>query len=295
MKNPAFVVADRLFTLHGVEEELWRLMTPRYGSFVVDEEAAGEMPRLFTLELVAPFAPLQEARVMARFDCEGYDCRYEQSDTMASISILEPQSENIRAQMQCDRHFMHACAWLSGDVRQRLYCLNNFLMMLFAFAGMTSETLLFHASVVEHAGRAYLFLGKSGTGKSTHSSLWLRYLPDCSLVNDDNPAVGIREGAVVVYGTPWSGKTPCYRNVHYPVGSFVRLHQEPENRIVRLTPAQSYAELLPSCSGLKWDRALTRAQGDTIAAVVERTSVFRLGCRPDEEAARLCHATVTLA
>ena len=34
-----------------------------------------------------------------------------------------------------------------------------------------------------------LFQGKSGTGKSTHSGLWLKHIPGCELLNDDNPIV----------------------------------------------------------------------------------------------------------
>ena len=57
-----------------------------------------------------------------------------------------------------------------------------------------------------------MLLGKSGTGKSTHSRLWLKYIPDTKLLNDDNPAVRIMDNnTIMIYGTPWSGKTPCYK------------------------------------------------------------------------------------
>ncbi|MBP9986600.1 MAG: hypothetical protein KBT44_01565, partial [Bacteroidales bacterium] len=50
---------------------------------------------------------------------------------------------------------------------------NSALMLLFAFASCPHNTLEIHASVICNSGRAFLFLGKSGTGKSTHSRLWL--------------------------------------------------------------------------------------------------------------------------
>ncbi len=293
MKNHYFIVAERLFTLSCADDVLRRSLEERYGPFAVTEEMSVGQPRLFSLTLVDELAPLAGAREMARFDCEGFDCRYEQTTDRVSITILEPQTDRVWARMCCDNRFALAEAQLTGDLQRRHYCLNNFLMMLFAFASMPSETLLFHASVTARNGKAYLFLGKSGTGKSTHSQLWLKHLPGSELVNDDNPAVGIRGDRVVVYGTPWSGKTPCYRNVQFPVGAFVRLHQEPENHMVRRSPVLAFADLLPSCSGVKWDTRLYRAQCDTVSELVRRVPVFYLGCLPDEAAARMCHAAVT--
>lgn len=112
-----------------------------------------------------------------------------------------------------------------------------------------------HASVTENKGFAYLFLGKSGTGKSTHSSLWLKYIANSELLNDDNPAVRcFPDGRIIVYGTPWSGKTPCYRNKSLPVGAFVRLQQHPQNEIQEEPKIKAFASILSSCSTMIWDK-----------------------------------------
>lgn len=68
-----------------------------------------------------------------------------------------------------------------------------------------------HASVVAtETGKGYLFLGKSGTGKSTHTGLWLQQFSDCHLLNDDNPIVHVDSlgKQATVFGSPWSGKNP---------------------------------------------------------------------------------------
>jgi hypothetical protein len=118
-----------------------------------------------------------------------------------------------------DNHFTEATLASCGKLSTRSYGLTNALMMLFAFAGATRRTLLFHASVIKERGRGFLFLGKSGTGKSTHSALWLKHIAGTELLNDDNPAVQISpDGTPMVYGTPWSGKTPCYKNDCAPIG-----------------------------------------------------------------------------
>ena len=97
------------------------------------------------------------------------------------------------------------------------------LMLLYAMRSATGDTLLFHSSTVVKEGKAYLFLGKSGTGKSTHSGLWLKHIAGTRLLNDDNPVVYVTpEGTPMVSGSPWSGKTPCYKNEEYPVGGIVQ-------------------------------------------------------------------------
>lgn len=287
------IVAALHFTIETEDMELLGAMARRYAPFSRRSADCEEIPLLFSIKTVAPFAPLAGAKEMARFDCEGAECVYEQTDEMVSITLRNAEADETLASMQCDINYHKAECWLSGDLWRREYCINNFMMMLFAFSSMDKQTLLFHASVTANAGKAYLFLGKSGTGKSTHTNLWLKYIPGSELVNDDNPAVGVRDGQVIVYGTPWSGKTPCYRNVQFPVGAFVRLHQEKENKMSREGVVQSFASLLPSCSGVKWDVRLYRAQGDTICKVVSQVPVFELGCLPDEGAAVLCHDTVT--
>lgn len=175
------------------------------------------------------------------------------------------------------------------------FVLNNFLMMLYAFNAARHHTLLMHASVIACGDRGYLFLGKSGTGKSTHTSLWLKHFPDCHLLNDDNPVVHVNEtdGTVTVFGSPWSGKTPCYRNESMPVGAFVRLEQAPQNLMERESTVRAFAALLPSCSCLKQDKQVYAGVVKTVTALASLTPVYHLKCLPDREAAEVCRKTVT--
>ena len=171
--------------------------------------------------------------------------------------------------------------------------INNAIMVLYALATADKHTALFHSSVVSYEGRAYMFLGTSGTGKSTHSRLWLKYIEGTELVNDDNPVVRILDdGSIWVYGSPWSGKTPCYRNVSYPLGAFVMLSQAPRNVIRRMRPIEAYAALLASISGKRWDSRMAEGLHDTENLLVTNGAVWHLDCLPDEEAALLCCRTV---
>lgn len=199
----------------------------------------------------------------------------------------------VCCRLSMDSRYRHALAVLRGDARERRYALDNCLMLLYAFASAPHATLLLHASVIASDGRGYLFLGRSGTGKSTHTRLWMEHIPGSQLLNDDNPVLRLTpDGLPLVYGSPWSGKTPCYRNLSVPAAALVRLAQAPRNSIARLRGVQAYAALMPSCSCMKWDGEMASAVHRTLERLVSVTPVFRLECLPDADAARLCAETV---
>lgn len=170
--------------------------------------------------------------------------------------------------------------------------LNNALMLLYAFTTATRNTVLAHASVVMNRGVAYAFLGRSGTGKSTHTGLWLKHIPGSELLNDDNPVVRIENGIARIYGSPWSGKTPCYRNLGAPLGGIVRLSQAPRNQIAPLKNAAAYAAISPSLSAMKWERHMADGIHDTLTQLIAATGVYHLQCLPDAAAAKLSAQTL---
>lgn len=181
--------------------------------------------------------------------------------------------------------------WLDANW---LFGLNNALMVMYTLSTACLHTALFHSSVISYEGRGYMFLGKSGTGKSTHSSLWLKHIGGTELMNDDNPVVRVLDdGRVIVYGSPWSGKTPCYRNVSLPLGGLVLLSQAPYNKITRVRGIQAYAALVPSISGKRWDARQAEGLHETEDLLAQRVAVWQLECLPDEAAARLCCETVS--
>jgi hypothetical protein len=164
-------------------------------------------------------------------------------------------------------------------------------MVMFALSTAEQHTLLMHASVVSYQGAAYLMLGKSGTGKSTHTRLWLEHITGTELVNDDNPVVRVIDNQAFVFGSPWSGKTPCYRNVHHPIGAFIQLSQAPLNEIRRIKGIEAYAALVPSVSGKRWDKRIADGLHETENWMAGHVPMFHLRCLPDGDAAlTCCHA-----
>ena len=167
------------------------------------------------------------------------------------------------------------------------------MMLSYSFALCEEDTLLVHASVIRNNGRGYLMTAPSGTGKSTHTYLWYKNIPGSDLMNDDNPVIRIVENTAKVYGSPWSGKTPCYRNIEAPIGAVVRIQRSSENTIRRLSPIEAFAMMLPSCNNMKWDRRVYTAVCSSLNHLVATAKLWELGCRPDREAALVCYEAVS--
>lgn len=173
------------------------------------------------------------------------------------------------------------------------FSFNTMMKLAFSFATASLFTIQLHASVTMKDGKGYLFLGNSGTGKSTHSQLWINNLEGCSLLNDDNPVIRIgSDGVARVYGSPWSGKTPCYRNLDVPIGAMVQLCQAKQNKIKRMSAAEAYSYLYVAFTGLKYVKEMADAYHATNSQLVSIVHCYKLECLPDADAAFLCYKTV---
>lgn len=176
------------------------------------------------------------------------------------------------------------------NVDEDVYFLTHALMISYMLATSGNGMLLIHASAVTYGGKAYLFQGKSGTGKSTHSRMWVENIPGAELLNDDHPVIRFAaDGTPMAYGSPWSGKKHCYRNMGAEVGAFVRIVRGQENVLRRLAPLNSYASLTASMFYLP---ILNEDQREMRHRAIERLACevpcFEMHCRPDAEAALTC-------
>ena len=214
-------------------------------------------------------------------------------ETSDGKTVLEYQlGDQAVGWLVCSHDFKEGDVYYRG--RQRLFVVNNALMMMYTFITSDKLTTLFHSSVVSHQGKAYMFLGKSGTGKSTHSQLWLKYIDGTELVNDDNPVVRIIDGEARVYGSPWSGKTPCYRKVDYLIGGIVKLKQAPANSIRRMEAIEAYVALAMSISGMRWKKWMGDGLHETENQLTSSVPIWHLSCLPDQNATELCHSTIAI-
>ena len=232
---------------------------------------------------------------------------YRSSEKGWLIRISQIATSPICCELACNGDFTQGQLYIVGDCQDVRFCIDNGLMLMYAFRTAPLMTLEMHAAVVvkkvpEFQGSngskgenalGYLFLGHSGTGKSTHARQWLAAFEDAWLLNDDNPILRVMDnGQVRVYGSPWSGKTPCYKNAGVKVGGIVKLSQAPHNKIQTISLPQAYAYMLSSASGLKMEQTMADNMFETIKHIITHIPCYHLACLPNEEAAKVCWAEI---
>lgn len=216
--------------------------------------------------------------------------RFEESTNHYITTIVGSETAGKSWTMHSTKDFSHSVIYGHSDELYATFKCNWMIMVAFGQAVLAYNTILLHASVIEVEDKGYAFLGKSGTGKSTHSRLWLEHIPGTQLLNDDNPAVRVlANGEVIIYGTPWSGKTHCYRQRAVKLGAILRLQQAPLNKLSWKHGKEALVSLLPSGSAIRWNAVLFSNMLETLQLIIQHVPVGYLQCLPDKDAAQLAY------
>ena len=164
----------------------------------------------------------------------------------------------------------------------------SFYRQLLAHGG-----LLLHASAVVMDGRAYLFSAPCGTGKSTHTRLWLkRFGERAYLLNDDKPALRFENGTWYAYGTPWSGKNDASVNARVPVAGICVLRRAKENTIEPFGGREAIFALLEQ-TARPADAAAREKLLELLDKLLTGVPVWRLGCTMEPEAAAVSYEAMS--
>lgn len=151
------------------------------------------------------------------------------------------------------------------------------------------DILLMHGAVVAVDGQAYLFTAKSGTGKTTHTRLWMQQFGDRAvMVNGDKPLLHVTNTGVTVYGTPWDGKEHLSRNIACPLKAVCILTRSETNHIERISPKEALTMLCQQSYRPAQPAALrkTLALVDLLSSSVP---LYKLGCNMEPEAALVAY------
>lgn len=155
--------------------------------------------------------------------------------------------------------------------------------------------LMLHASAAALGGRACLFSGPCGRGKSTHTRLWQQTFGEAVQVfNDDKPALRRLDGRWYAYGTPWCGKDGINLNQKWPLGGICFLEKSQENRIRRLPAAEALPLILAQTTYRLQPHSMELLLA-SLDSLLREIPVFLLENRPEEAAARLSFETMRRA
>ena len=152
--------------------------------------------------------------------------------------------------------------------------------------------MLLHAAIIAVDGNAYAFLGRSGTGKSTHTGLWIKYLDGVTVVNGDKPILECTDKGFVAYGTPWNGKERLGNNISAPLKGLCFLEQSKTNEIVRLTPAEAANRIFGQIL-FPEDEENAAKTLELTDKLITQTPCWLLKCNISEEAMQTSYEAMT--
>lgn len=156
---------------------------------------------------------------------------------------------------------------------------SDFYRSLLDFSGI-----LLHSSCIVVDGYAYAFSADSGTGKSTHTGLWLKHFGNrAHILNDDKPAIRIINGRVYACGTPWSGKYDWSTPEIVPLAGICFLQRSEENWIKKAETNKAvyniFSQTARQISAEKMEKLF-----DVLEQIFSKVPIWDLGCNISEEA-----------
>ncbi|MBQ8428360.1 MAG: hypothetical protein IJX18_03810 [Clostridia bacterium] len=152
--------------------------------------------------------------------------------------------------------------------------------------------MLLHTCVIALDGNGYAFLGKSGTGKSTHSRLWLKNFPKAYILNGDKPIISFEKEGAFVHGTPWRGKEGFGVKGKVPLKALCFLRQAKENKIQALPP-QKAVHLLFGQLLLPSDEEAATKTLELADKILASTPAYLLDCDISKEAVKVSYEKLT--
>lgn len=175
-----------------------------------------------------------------------------------------------------------AHSYLTYEDAEYINTCREFYYKLLDFDGM-----MIHSSCVVVDDKAYLFSAASGTGKSTHTELWLKKFGDRAyILNDDKPAVRLIDGVWCACGTPWSGKYDISKPACVPLAGIAFLNRDTTNHIERYTGPMVAFELMNQT--LRHDKKIDKTM-DVVSRLIAAVPVWKLFCNMDPAAAEVSY------
>lgn len=147
---------------------------------------------------------------------------------------------------------------------------------------------LMHGAAVAVEDKAYMFLAKSGTGKTTHILNWVKAVPGTVIINGDKPLIDTRNMAVC--GTPWSGKENYNTNITIPLAGICVLERGSTNNISRV----SSWDAVRSINNQTYWPSDVEMRRKTLKMVDKLSEIpcYKLACTPEEESAKISYSAM---
>lgn len=172
----------------------------------------------------------------------------------------------------------------SDDMAEYLSTGSDFYAQLLNYNG-----LMLHSSAVVVDGKAYLFSARSGTGKSTHTNLWLQHFGERAyILNDDKPALRKMDGKWYAFGTPWSGKYDMSVNTGVELAGIAMLERAENNEIAPYSGTRAIFDIFTQVNRPKEYERREKLLS-LIGHLINDVPVWKLKCNMEIEAAEIAY------
>ncbi len=240
--------------LHLQDASFRQLLAHRYAGFI----GSGLQPRFeFDVDLVAPSTANADHEV--RVEMQDGVWRLRRGDFRARW--------NPRARR--------------GSIRQSAnpYSIDSVLRIVHTLILAREGGFLLHSAGAIRNGRAFLFAGVSGAGKTTIS----RLAPaDVTLLTDEVSYIRRQAGEYQACGTPFAGELARVgENCFAPIASLFFLKQGPINKIEPVTSPDAISRLLRNILFFTEDSELVRNVFQSACDFVEHVPAHQLTFLPD--------------
>lgn len=225
-------------------------------------------------KIAVPELPYRGENLFCRYYGENDRLQVEVKGALGTPSAMvfcENQMRNIRYELysQSQKEFRT----LNGII--------SFLPMLQIL--QTYDAFLFHSSRIEMDGKAILFTGPSGIGKTTQAVLW-KNLEGARHLCNDRTILRLTNERWVTYGYFEDGSEPIADHKCLPLGAIVILKQDIQNKVFKENGKEAFKNLLEQIFVEKWDYVMINHVLELVTRLLKEIPIFYLSCLPDKTA-----------
>jgi len=161
----------------------------------------------------------------------------------------------------------------------------------FLYLAQMHQMYALHSVSILYKGKAWLFSGHAGMGKSTHTALWNKYY-DTPILNGDLNLLSLTDEGPVIHGMPWCGTSGIADTHTWPLGGILLLGRSPQDQCVPLAPDEKQLLVMQRLISPTWTKEMVSHSLDFTGELTSQIPVCRLLCTKEPSAAETAKAWI---
>lgn len=199
--------------------------------------------------------------------------------------LLFPQSGSIR-EIHLNKSGDFAVCYCNPPYHEAFhYDIFHALRLVYLYLAQKMGMVALHSASLLYKGKAWLFSGHSGMGKSTHTNLW-KELYRITLLNGDLNLLGCDHGQPMVHGIPWCGTSEIYSTQSLPLGGIILLNQASCNRVEELSKDRKQLLISQRLISPAWTISMFEQNMNIVENIEPSILVCKLHCTKEYSAAK---------